>query len=150
MRNRRSTAGSSPDRPPPRCRAGYKLDTWCLKWGGRRRRKYAGTSCSKNHLQDRSLDHALLSVRISGRRLPLCKNTLCHHCSIVHCRSRHTEPQLRWSTPCPFYVPAEPRDYRDNYSPDNVSCLGKSRDGRSSQDVLFSDTRGLVPSGIGK
>ena len=33
---------------------------------------------------------------------------------------------------------------------DNVSCLGRSRDGRSSQDVLFSDTRGLVPSGIGK
>lgn len=32
----------------------------------------------------------------------------------------------------------------------NVSCLGRSRDGRSSQDVLFSDTRGLVPSGIGK
>ena len=26
----------------------------------------------------------------------------------------------------------------------------KSRDGRSSQDVLFSDTRDLVPSGIGK
>ena len=31
-----------------------------------------------------------------------------------------------------------------------IVCIGRSRDGRSSQDVLFSGTRGLVPSGIGK
>lgn len=34
-------------------------------------------------------------------------------------------------------IPAAPIQFNDN-----VSCLGKSRDGRSSQDVLFSDMCG--------